>query len=164
MRRHARVVVLSIVTFNYWFRERDANRQIFFIDVHKCSFYNDRTAIRVPKFIVSDFYYSIPAEAVLLTIEGVTKLIADAPGIADGFIYVSMRVTVYPVFDAAAGDKVAKFGCKGPVYRATLELVYHKLERRYMVSGDYDVLGLTFRHTSLNKLTATLMLLIETLG
>ena len=55
MRRHARVDVLPIVTFNYWFRERDANRQILFIDIHKCSFYNDRTAISMPKSIVSDF-------------------------------------------------------------------------------------------------------------
>ncbi len=55
MRRHARVDVLSIVTFNYWFRERDANKQILFIDIHKCSFYNDRTAISMPKSIVSDF-------------------------------------------------------------------------------------------------------------
>ena len=96
--------------------------------------------------------------------KGVTKLIADAPGIADGFIYVSMRVAVYPVFDTAAGDKVAKFGCKGPVYRATLELVCHKLERRHMVSGDDNVLCVILLYTSLDKLTATLMLLIETLG
>ncbi len=56
MRRHARVDVLSIVTLNYWFRERDANKQILFIDIHKCNLYNDdRTAISVPKSIVSDF-------------------------------------------------------------------------------------------------------------
>ena len=55
MRRHARVDVLSIVTFNYWFRERDANKQILFIDIHKCSVYNDRTAISMPKSIVSAF-------------------------------------------------------------------------------------------------------------
>lgn len=51
MRRHARVDVLSIVTFNYWFRERDANSQILFIDVHKCCIYNDKIAISMPKFI-----------------------------------------------------------------------------------------------------------------
>lgn len=33
-----------------------------------------------------------------------------------------------------------------------------------MVSGDYDMLGLTIRHTSLDELTATLMFLIETLS
>ena len=90
MRRHARVDVLSIVTFNYWFRERDANRHMLFIDIHKCSIYNDRTAISVPKSIVSDYYYGIPAEAALLSMKGVTKLIADTPGIADGFVYVSV--------------------------------------------------------------------------
>lgn len=95
--------------------------------------------------------------------KGVTKLIADAPGITDGFVYVSMRMAVYPVFDAAAGDKVAKFGCKRSVYRATLELVGHKLERRHMVRGDDNVLCVTQLHTSLDELTATLMLLIETL-
>ena len=73
-------------------------------------------------------------------------------------------MTVYPIFDTAANDKVAKFGCKGPVYRATLELVCHKLERRHMVSGDHNVFGLTIRHTSLDEVTATLMLLIETLS
>ena len=90
MRRHARVDVLSIVTFNYWFRERDDNRQILFIDIHKCSFYNDKTAISMPKSIASDFYYGIPAEAALLSMKGVTKLTADTPGIADGFVYVSV--------------------------------------------------------------------------
>lgn len=55
MRRHARVDVLSIVTFNYWFWERDANSQILFIDVHQCSIYDDKTAISMPKPIVSDF-------------------------------------------------------------------------------------------------------------
>ena len=116
------------------------------------------------KFIVIDFYYGIPAEIGLLSMKGITKLIADAPGIADGFIYVSMRVAVYPVFDMAAGDKVAKFGCEGPVNRATLELVCHKLERRNMVCGDDNVLSVTLLYTSLDKLTATLMFLIETLG
>lgn len=96
--------------------------------------------------------------------KGVTKLIADAPGIADGFIYVSMRMAVYPIFDVAAGYEVAKFGCKGPVYRATLELICHKLERGHMVCGDDNVLCVTLLYTSLDKLTATLMLLIETLG
>ena len=33
-----------------------------------------------------------------------------------------------------------------------------------MVSGDYNVLGLTIRHTSFDKLTATLMFLIEALS
>lgn len=96
--------------------------------------------------------------------KGITKLIADAPGIADGFVYVSVRMAVYPKIDRAVGDKVAKFRRKRSVYRATLEFVCHKFKRRHMVSGDYNVFSLTIRHTSLDELTATLMLLIETLG
>lgn len=80
---------LSNLCYN-WFRERDANKQILFIDIHKCSFYNDRTAISMPKSIALDFYYGIPAEAALLAMKGITKLIADTPGIADGFVYVSV--------------------------------------------------------------------------
>ena len=44
----------------------------------------------MPKSIASDFYYGIPAEAALLAMKGITKLIADTPGIADGFVYVSV--------------------------------------------------------------------------
>ena len=33
-----------------------------------------------------------------------------------------------------------------------------------MVGGDYDMSGLTFHHTSLNELTTTFMLLVETLS
>ena len=80
------------------------------------------------KFIVIDFYYGIPAEIGLLTMEGVTKLIADAPGIAYGFIYISMRMTVNPILYTAVGDKVTMFGSKSSVYRATFELVCHKFE------------------------------------
>lgn len=94
----------------------------------------------------------------------ITKLIANAPGIANCFVYVSMRMSVYPVFDTATGDKVAKFGCKGPVYRATLELVCHKLERRHMVSSDDNVLCITLLYISFDELTATLMFLVESLS
>lgn len=40
----------------------------------------------MPKPIVSDLYYGIPAEIGLLSMKGITKLIADATGIADGFV------------------------------------------------------------------------------
>ena len=77
----------------------------------------------MPKSIALDFYYGIPAEAALLSMKGVTKLIADTPGIADGFVYVSVRVSVYPVFDTAAGYEVAEFRCESSVNRTPLELV-----------------------------------------
>ena len=69
--------------------------------------------------------------------KGVTKLVANTPGIADGFVYISVRMAVYPIFDTTVGNEVAKFRGEGPVYRATLELVCHKFKRRHMMGGDY---------------------------
>lgn len=96
MRRHARVDVLSIVTFNYWFRERDANRPIFFIDIHKCSFYNDRTAIIMPKSIVSDFYYGRVIEVGVFTAEYIAEGIAYEVSVANHQVGTMVGVTVNP--------------------------------------------------------------------
>ena len=96
MRRHARVDVLSIVTFNYWFRERDANRQILFIDIHKCSFYNDRTAISVPKSIVSDLYHSGIVEVGVFTAEYIAEWIADEVSVTNHQVGGMVGVTVNP--------------------------------------------------------------------
>lgn len=96
MRRHARVDVLSIVTFNYWFRERDANRQILFIDIHKCSFYNDRTAISMPKSIVSDFYQGGIVESRVFAAEDVAEGIADEMSVANHHVGGMMGMTVNP--------------------------------------------------------------------
>lgn len=46
----------------------------------------------MPKSIVSDFNYGIPAEMCLFTTKGIAKLIAEAPGITDCFVYVSVRM------------------------------------------------------------------------
>ena len=46
----------------------------------------------MPKSIVSDFYYGIPAEIGLLSMKGIAKLIAEAPGITDCFVYASVRM------------------------------------------------------------------------
>lgn len=83
MRRHARVDVLSIVTFNYWFRERDANSQIFLIDVHKYRIYDDKSAIIMPSPLVSDCYYSRVIEVGVFAAEDVAEGIADKVGIAN---------------------------------------------------------------------------------
>lgn len=110
MRRHARVDVLSIVTFNYWFRERDANRQILFIDIHKCSFYNDRTAISVPKSIVSDSYHSGIVESRVFAAEEIAEGIADEVGVASHLVGGMMGMAVRPCGDSTVGYVVTKFG------------------------------------------------------
>lgn len=96
MRRHARVDVLSIVTFNYWFRERDANSQILLIEVHKRSIYNDMIAISMPDPIVSDFYYGGIVEVGVFSAEYVAEGIADKVGIANHQVGRMMRMAIYP--------------------------------------------------------------------
>jgi hypothetical protein len=96
MRRHARVDVLSIVTFNYWFRERDANSQIFLIDVHKYRIYDDKSAIIMPKSIVSDFNYGRDIEASIFAVEYVAEMIAHKVGIANLQIGRMMGMAVNP--------------------------------------------------------------------
>lgn len=96
MRRHARVDVLSIVTFNYWFRERDANSQILLIEVHKRSIYNDMIAISMPKSIVSGFYYGGIVEVGVFAAEYVAEGIADKVGIANHQVGRMIRMAIYP--------------------------------------------------------------------
>ena len=96
MRRHARVDVLSIVTFNYWFLERDVNRQIFLIDIHTYIIYNDMIAIRVPKSIVSDFYHSGIVETRVFTAEYIAEGIAYEVSVANHQVGTMVGVTVNP--------------------------------------------------------------------
>lgn len=96
MRRHARVDVLSIVTFNYWFRERDANSQILLIEVHKRSIYNDMIAISMPKSIVSGFYYGGIVEVGVFTAKYIAEWIADEMSVANHHVGGMMGVTVNP--------------------------------------------------------------------
>ncbi len=68
--------------------------------------------------------------------KSVAKLIADAPGIAYYLVYVSMRVTIYPVVDTTVCYIVAKLHCKGSVDRTSFELIRHKLIRRHMMGSE----------------------------
>lgn len=113
MRRHARVDVLSIVTFNYWFRERDANSQIFLIDVHKYRIYDDKSAIIMPKTIVSDFNYGRDIEASIFAVEYVAEMIAHKVGIANLQIDRMMGMAVNPNWDSTISDIVAEFNAVG---------------------------------------------------
>lgn len=109
MRRHARVDVLSIVTFNYWFRERDANSQILLIEVHKRSIYNDMIAISMPNSIVSGFYYGGIVEVGVFAAEYVAEGIAYEVSIANHQVGGMMGVTVNPCRDSTVGYVVAEF-------------------------------------------------------
>ena len=115
------------------------------------------------KFIVFDFYYGIPMIAHLLALKNISELVADATGVANCFVYVSMGMTVNPIIGTAARDEVAKLRGECPVDWTSFKLVRHKFKRWHMVSCHDYMLGLTLCHFPLNELATTLMLLIETL-
>lgn len=53
MRRHAQVDVLSIVTFNYWFLERDDYRRMYIVSLHKYNIFYSISNLRAKVDIVS---------------------------------------------------------------------------------------------------------------
>ena len=97
----------------------------------------------------------------VLHVEGIAKLIADASGSANGLVDVTVGVTVYPVADAAVSDVVGQFHGERPIDPTATELWRHQLEGRHMVGNDHLMLGLTFCHRPFDEIEATLMLLVK---
>ncbi len=52
----------------------------------------------------------------------ISKLIRDTFCLSYHLVDVSMGMAIYPIVYAAMGNKISKFGCKGTVYRASLEI------------------------------------------
>ena len=113
------------------------------------------------KFIVIDFYSGIPTVALLLALENITELIAYTLGVANCFVYVSVRMTIDPVVDTAVCDEVAKLRCECPVDGTSFELARHQFKRWHMVSCHDYMLGATCGHASFDELAAPIMLLFS---
>ena len=76
-------------------------------------------------------------------------------------IDVGVRVSVYPIVNAAVGDIVLQFDGERPVCPAALKLGVEHTERRYMM-GDANLMGGLQMHQSLfDEREASLMLSIE---
>ena len=73
-------------------------------------------------------------------------------------------MTIYPIIYTTVGYKVAQFHGECAVDWTSFELISHQRKRRYMVSGDYNMLSITCSHTSLYEFTTRIMFLIETLS
>ena len=97
----------------------------------------------------------------VLHVEGIAKLIADAAGRANGLVDVTMGVTVYPIVDAAVSDVVSQFHGESAIDPAAAKLWRHQLEGGHMVGDDHLMLGLTFCHRPFDEIEATLMLLVK---
>ena len=76
MRRHARVVVLSIVTFNYWFLERESYRSHKNTRIHKFLVFKSMFAITVPQFVKQpDLFKSMFTFGLCLDLEWISEYV-----------------------------------------------------------------------------------------
>ena len=97
----------------------------------------------------------------VLHVEGIAKLVADAAGCANGLVDVTVGVTIYPVVNAAVSDVVGQFYGERSIDPAAAELRRHQLEGGHMVGDDHLMFGLTFCHRPFDEIEATLMLLVK---
>ena len=100
-------------------------------------------------------------EVLMLVGEDIAQLVGQALGVAYPGINVGVRVSVYPILNAAVGDIVLQFDGERPVCPAALKLGVEHTERRHMM-GDDNLMGcLRMCHGLLDECEASLMLGIE---
>ena len=103
----------------------------------------------------------VVGEVLMLVGEYIAQLVGQALGVAYPGIDVGVRVSVYPIVNAAIGDIVLQFYSESPVCLAALKLGVEHTERWYMM-GDNNLMGcLRICHCILDKGEATFMLSIE---
>ena len=100
-------------------------------------------------------------EVLLLVGEDIAQLVGQALGIAYPHIDVGVRVSVYPIVNAAVGDIVLQFDGESPVCLAALKLGVEHTERRHMMGNDNLMGSLRMFHSLLDEREASLMLDIE---
>ena len=103
----------------------------------------------------------VVGEVLMLVGEYIAQLVGQALGVAYPSIDVGVRVSVYPIVNAAIGDIVLQFYSESPVCLAALKLGVEHTERRHMM-GDNNLMDcLRMCHSVLDEREATLMLGIE---
>ena len=100
-------------------------------------------------------------EVLMLVGEDIAQLIGQALGVAYPDIDVCVRVSVYPIVNAAVGDIVLQFYGERPVCLAALKLGVEHTERRHMMGDDNLMSRLRLCHSFFDEREASLMLGIE---
>ena len=100
-------------------------------------------------------------EVLMLVGEDIAQLVGKALGVAYPGIDVGVRVSVYPIVNAAVGDIVLQFYGERPVCLAALKLGVEHTERRHMMCDDNLMGCLRMCHSFLDEREATPMLGIE---
>ena len=97
----------------------------------------------------------------MLVGEDIAQLVGQALDIAYPDIDVGVRVSVYPIVNAAVGDIVLQFYGERPVCLAALKLGVEHTERRHMMGDDNLMSRLRLCHSLLDEREASFMLCIE---
>ena len=97
----------------------------------------------------------------MLVAEDIAQLVRQALGVAYPGIDAGVRVSVYPIVNAAVGDIVLQFDGESPVCLAALKLWVEHTKRRHMMGNDNLMGCLRMCHGLLDERKATLMLGIE---
>ena len=100
-------------------------------------------------------------EVLMLIGEDIAQLVGQALGVAYHGIDVGVRMSVYPIVNAAVGDIVLQFDSESPVCLAALKLGVEHTERRHMMGNDNLMGCLRMCHSLLDEREASLMLDIE---
>ena len=97
----------------------------------------------------------------MLVGEDIAQLVRPALGVTYPDIDVGVRVSVYPIVNAAVGDIALQFHGESPVCLVALKLGVEHTERRHMMGDNYLMGCLRMRHSIFDESEATLMLGIE---
>ena len=103
----------------------------------------------------------VVGEVLMLVGEYIAQLVGQALGVAYPGIDVGVRVSVYPIVNAAVGDIVLQFYSESPVCLAALKLRVEHTERRHMMGDDNLMGSLRMCYSILDECEASLMLGIE---
>ena len=103
----------------------------------------------------------VVGEASMLIREHIAQLVGQALGVAYLGIDVGVRVSVYPIVNAAVDDIVLQFYGERPVCLAALKLGVEHTERWHMMCDDNLMGCLRMCHSFLDEREATPMLGIE---
>ena len=93
--------------------------------------------------------------------EHIAQLVRQTLSVAYPGIDIGVRVSVYPIVNAAVCDIVVQFYGKRPVCLAALKLGVEHTERRHMMGNDNLMGSLRMFHSLLDEREASLMLDIE---
>ena len=96
----------------------------------------------------------------MLIMEDISQLVADNFCLANGSVYIGMRMTIYPCINTTVGYEVAQFRSEGTVDERILMLRCLHLTCRQMVGNHNNLLCRAFGYAPLDEVKAELLQIV----